>query len=83
MKPVGNRVIAEKITEMKTASGLVIPMGEAQDQVTGDVRKAKVVSSNSPEVQVGDLILYSRFVGTPFGDNLIVLDAKDILAVEE
>ena len=83
MKPVGNRIIVSPILEQTRESGIVLT-GEALDQVGKDNRQGRVVSSNIDEVQKDDVVLYSRFHGTPFekdGQDYVVLDFKEVMGV--
>lgn len=81
MKPVGNRAIARIIKEeKKTESGLILSEESAQKEQ--NLVKAEILSSNVADVNVGDIVYYSRFTGSPFGRDMIVLDARDILVKE-
>lgn len=68
---------AEKVLD----SGIILT-GAAVDQGMDDMRRAKVISSGVDFVQPGDVIIYTRFVGTPVGETVIFLEEKDILAKE-
>jgi co-chaperonin GroES (HSP10) len=81
MRPIGKRIIAKPIQETTTKSGIVLS-GEALDQASKDVRRGVVISSNLPEINPGDTVIYSRFKGTPFKD-YIILDEEDVLALDE
>lgn len=85
MKAMKGKVIAEVVSTKENVrdSGIVIPEGEANDQLHGDLRKAVVISSGVDEVHVGDLILYHRIAGTPLENGLIVLEEKYIYGVVE
>ena len=88
VKPLGDRVLLKKEeAEEKTASGIIL---------TGNAKEApawaKVVAVGpgtddvKMEVKKGDKVLYKRYAGTDIkldGEEYILMDHKDILAVVE
>ncbi|ENH96404.1 co-chaperonin GroES [Gracilibacillus halophilus YIM-C55.5] len=91
LKPLGDRVIIELVEqEEKTASGIVLP-----DSAKEKPQEGKVVAVGSgrvtdngeriaPEVEEGNMIIYSKFAGTEVtyeGKEYLILRENDILAV--
>ena len=88
IKPLGTRVvIKEMVAEEKTASGIVLP-GSAQEKP--QMAEVLAVGPGSEdvkmEVNVGDKVIFSKYAGTEVkynGEEVIILDQRDILAVVE
>ena len=93
LKPLEDRIVVEPLeAEQVTASGLVIP-----DTAKEKPQEGKVVAvgpgrfddkgARVPvDVQVGDVVLYSKYGGTEVkysGQEYLVLSARDVLAVIE
>lgn len=82
IKPLGKRVIIKRFeAEEKTASGIVIPT-----QAKEKPQMAEVVATNEEvdDLKIGDKVLFKKFGGTDIkidGEELIVVDAEDILAI--
>ncbi len=91
LTPLRNRVVLQKIEpeEKQTEGGIVIP-DTAQDQPQraeviavgpGYMENGEVVE---PDVEEGDIVLFSQYSGTEVefsGEELLVMDAGDLLAV--
>jgi chaperonin GroES len=84
LRPLGDRVVVEPLTETTTVSGIVIP-----DTAKDKPQRGKVVSVGSgrlldngtrvpPEVKAGDVVLILPGVG-----NHLRIDNKDVLLVSE
>ena len=88
IKPLGTRVvIKEMVAEEKTASGIVLP-GSAQEkpQVAEVLAVGPGTEDVKMELSVGDKVIFSKYAGTEVkynGDEVIILDQRDILAVVE
>ncbi|MGH3279145.1 MAG: co-chaperone GroES [Trebonia sp.] len=93
LKPLEDRIVVEQIeAEQVTASGLVIP-----DTAKEKPQEGKVIAVGPGrfddkgvrvpvDVQVGDVVLYSKYGGTEVkysGQEYLVLSARDVLAVIE
>ncbi|MDR6940099.1 co-chaperone GroES [Arcanobacterium hippocoleae] len=93
IKPLEDRIVIQQVeAEETTASGLVLP-GSAQEKP----QEGKVLAigpgriddngNRVPlDVQVGDVVIYSRYGGTEVkygADEYIILSARDILAIVE
>jgi len=81
-KPLGDRVLVERIEEKNTtASGIIIP-----DNAKEKPLQAKViaVSSEVEDVKEGDVVVFGKYSGTELvleGKEYLVLDTSDILGV--
>jgi len=91
IKPLEDRIVIKAIeAEQTTASGLVIP-----DTAKEKPQEGKVVAvgpgriddngNRVPlDVAIGDKVIFSKYGGTEIkydGDELLILSARDILAV--
>ena len=94
LKPLDDRIVVlPNEAELTTASGLVIPDTAKEKPQQGSViavgpgRWSDDKGTHSPlAVQVGDTVLYSKYGGTEVtvgGDDLLVLNARDVLAIVE
>ena len=93
IKPLEDRIVVKPLeAEQTTASGLVIPDTAKEKPQEGKVlavgpgrfddKGARV----PVDVQVGDVVLYSKYGGTEVkysGEEYLVLSARDVLAVIE
>jgi len=81
-KPLGDRVLVERVEETNTtASGIIIP-----DNAKEKPSEAKViaVSSEVEDVKVGDTVVFGKYSGTELvleGKDYLVLDTSDILGI--
>ncbi len=84
IRPLGARVLVRIVEEESvTKSGLVIP-----DTAKDKPQRGEVVAVGDDEemikVAAGDLILFAKYAGTELkldGDDYLILDAADLLAV--
>jgi chaperonin GroES len=94
LKPLEDRVVVKALeAEQTTASGLVIPDTAKEKPQEGEVlavgpgRWDDEGENRIPlDVQVGDVVLYSKYGGTEVkydGQEYLVLSARDLLAVVE
>ena len=92
IKPLEDRIVIKQLeAEQVTASGLVIPDTAKEKPQEGEVlavgpgRFDDAGAKRVPmDVKVGDIVLYSKYGGTEVkygGDDLLVLSARDVLAV--
>jgi chaperonin GroES len=86
IKPLGNRVLVEVVeSEIKTASGLIIPDSAKEKQQKGTVMAVgNGTESEKMEVKVGDIVLYGKYAGTEIeegGQKYLILNQSDILAI--
>jgi chaperonin GroES len=94
LKPLDDRIVVKpNEAEERTASGLVIPDTAKEKPQQGSVlavgpgKRSETSGELIPlDVKVGDTVLYSKYGGTEVtidGDDLLVLSARDVLAVVE
>lgn len=92
LQPLEDRIVVRPAApEQTTASGLVIPDSATEKPQQGEVLAAgpgKRSDSSGEvipmDVSVGDVVVYSKYGGTEInsaGEDLLILNARDILAV--
>ena len=92
LKPLDDRIVVKaNEAEEKTASGLVIPDTAKEKPQQGTVlavgpgRRSEQSGEIIPlDVKVGDTVVYSKYGGTEItveGDDLLILNARDVLAI--
>ena len=91
IKPLEDRIVVKTSeAEQTTASGLVIPDTAKEKPQEGEVLAVGPgrVDDNGNrvpvDVAVGDVVIYSKYGGTEVkygGEDLLILSARDILAV--
>lgn len=75
LQPLHNRVVVEPIVGgEKTSGGLIVPQGQKRPPNRG------VVIHGNDEVTKGDIVLFTRYGGVAFQDQL-VLEPSDVLAI--
>jgi chaperonin GroES len=94
LKPLDDRIVVKpNEAEERTASGLVIPDTAKEKPQQGTVlavgpgKRSDQSGEVIPmDVKEGDTVLYSKYGGTEItvdGDDLLVLSARDVLAIVE
>ena len=94
LKPLDDRIVVRpNEAETQTASGLVIPDTAKEKPQQGEVlavgpgKRAETSGELIPvDISVGDTVLYSKYGGTEIavdGEDLLVLNGRDILAIVE
>jgi len=93
IKPLGDRIVVERIEqEEKTAGGIIIP-----DSAKEKPKQAKVLAVGAGakdengkripvDVQVGDIVLFTQWAGSEIkmdGKDLLVLKESDVIGVIE
>jgi len=92
IQPLGDRIVIKPLeAESKTKGGIVLPDTAKEKPQEGKVMavgKGKVLdngSVQSPEVKVGDKVLYGKYSGTEIttkeGEELLIMREEDILAI--
>jgi chaperonin GroES len=91
LKPLGDRIVVKPQDEAEstTASGLVIPDTAKEKPQLGEVLAVgpgefKDGERTPVDVNVGDVVFYSKYGGTEVkhnGDDLLVLSSRDVLAI--
>ena len=94
LQPLEDRIVVRPgDAEETTVSGLVIPDTAKEKPQQGEViaagpgRRSEHTGELIPvDVSVGDVVLYSKYGGTEVtvdGEDLLVLNARDVLAIVE
>jgi chaperonin GroES len=91
LNPLGDRIVVkpQDEEESRTASGLVIPdtakekpqLGEVLAVGPGEFKDGERIPV---DVNVGDVVFYSKYGGTEVkhnGEDLLVLSSRDVLAI--
>ena len=92
LQPLDDRIVVKPgESEETTASGLVIPDTAQEKPQQGDVlavgpgKRSETTGELIPlDVKEGDTVVYSKYGGTEItidGDDLLILSARDVLAV--
>lgn len=91
LKPLGDKVVVQVLeSEDKTASGIYLPDSAKKKPQTGKViatGNGRVLDNgerNTLTVQVGDVVLFSKYGGnevTVDGEDYMILDEDQIYAV--
>jgi chaperonin GroES len=92
LQPLADRVIIKPLNaEEKTKGGIVLPDTAKEKPQEGEVvavGKGRVLDNGtlkSPEVKLGDRVLYGKYSGSEVkdknGDDLLIMREEEILAV--
>lgn len=92
LQPLADRVVVEPLdADEKTAGGIYIPETAKEKPQQGKVLavgKGKVLENGqtaTPEVKVGDLVLYGKYSGTEIkandGTSIFIIKEDEILAI--
>ena len=91
LQPLEDRIVVRpKDAEATTASGLVIPDTAKEKPQQGEVlaigagRRSETGELIPMDVAVGDVVVYSKYGGTEIadgGEDLLILNARDVLAI--
>jgi chaperonin GroES len=91
IQPLEDRIVIKQVeAETTTASGLVIPDTAKEKPQEGDVvavGPGRIDDNGNRiplDIAVGDKVIYSKYGGTEVkydGEDLLVLSARDVLAV--
>ena len=89
-RPLHDRVLVRRVTaEEKTAGGIIIPDTAKEKPQEGEVLAVgpgRFEDGNRVplDAKVGDKVIYSKYGGTEVklgGDELLILSARDVLAI--
>jgi len=93
IRPLGDKVLVKRVeAEEKTAGGIVLPDTAKEKpkrgvvQAVGDGRLLDSGERSKMQVSKGDQVLFSSYAGTEIkvdGEELLILDESDILAIIE
>ena len=92
IQPLGDRIIVKALeAEEKTKGGIVIPDTAKEKPQEGKVvavgkgKKSDDGKAITPEVKVGDRVLYGKYSGTEIatkeGDELLIMREEDVFAI--
>lgn len=91
LQPLDDRIVVKPSeSEETTASGLVIPDTAKEKPQQGEVlavgpgRRSDAGELIPMDVSVGDTVVYSKYGGTEIasgGEDLLILNARDVLAI--
>ncbi|MEM7324308.1 MAG: co-chaperone GroES [Actinomycetota bacterium] len=91
LQPLEDRIVVKpQDAEATTASGLVIPDTAKEKPQQGEVlavgsgRRSESGDLIPMDVSQGDTVVYSKYGGTEItieGDDLLILSARDVLAI--
>lgn len=91
MKPLADRVVVKPSqAEEKTKGGIIVPDTAKEKPVWGEViavgpgRVSDEGKTITPEVKVGDKVLYGKYSGTEVtldGEELLIMRESDIFAI--
>ena len=91
LQPLEDRIVVKaNEAEETTASGLVIPDTAKEKPQQGEVLAVgpgRIGDDNERvpmDIKVGDTVVYSKYGGTEItieGDDLLILQARDVLAI--
>ncbi len=93
VRPLGDKVLVKRIeAEAMTAGGIVLPESAKEKpkrgriQAVGDGKMLNTGERSKLQVKKGDEVLFSSYAGTEVkisGDELLIMDESDILAIIE
>ncbi|MGB8367349.1 MAG: co-chaperone GroES [Candidatus Babeliales bacterium] len=88
LRPLGDRVLVKRMeTEEKTGAGIIIPDAAKEKAQTGTVLAVGPGKKNTNgsvvplEVQVGDVIYFSKYSGNEAGEDYLIIREEDVLGV--
>ena len=90
IRPLGDRVVVQAMTQETSKSGIIIPDTAKEKPQQGKVvavgpgRLSDTGERLAPEVKPGDVVLFGKYSGTEIevdSDALLILRESDILAV--
>ena len=90
IRPLGDRVIVEAMTQETSKSGIIIPDTAKEKPQQGKIvavgpgRLSESGDRLAPEVKEGDVVLFGKYSGTEIeveSSELLILRESDILAV--
>ncbi len=82
-KPLGDRVLVERVEETNTTvSGIIIPDNAKEKPSEG---KVLAIGSDVEDVREGDVVVFGKYAGTELvldGNEYLVLEVSDILGIK-
>lgn len=84
-KPLGKRVLLERIEEpTTTATGIIIPDNAKEKPLSGIVRAISPKVEEKGHVAIGDKVVFAKYSGTELsidGKTFLVMSTDDLLGV--
>ena len=84
-KPLGKRVLLERIEEpTTTATGIIIPDNAKEKPLSGIVRAISPKVEEKGYVAIGDKVVFAKYAGTELsidGKPFLVMNIDDLLGV--
>ncbi|MDD3325108.1 MAG: co-chaperone GroES [Sulfurospirillaceae bacterium] len=84
-KPLGKRVLLERIEEpTTTASGIIIPDNAKEKPLSGIVKAISKEVKEDGVVEKGDKVIFAKYAGTEItmdGKTYLVINIDDVLGV--
>lgn len=82
IKPRGKRIVVKRDeAESVSAGGIVIPEAAKETKESGVIQ---LVGPECPDdIKVGDRVLFGKYAGTDYGNNCLLLDERDCVAIVE
>ncbi len=88
LRPLGDRVLVKRMeTEEKTDTGIIIPDAAKEKAQTGTILAVGPGRKNADgvviplEVEVGDMIYFSKYSGNEAGDDYLIIREDDVLGI--
>jgi chaperonin GroES len=82
-KPLGERVLVERVEEAKTtASGIIIPDNAKEKPSEG---KVLAIGNEVEDVKIDDIVVFGKYSGTDInldGKEYLILELSDILGIK-
>lgn len=90
IRPLNDNVWIQRLAEEETTQGGIIIPDAAKEKpqkgkvlAVGEGKRAADGSRCPLDVQVGQIVFFGKFSGTPAGDDHLILKESDILGVVE
>ena len=91
LKPLGDKIIVKRLeADEMTSGGIVLPDSAKEKpkrgvvQAVGDGKLLDSGERSKPQLKAKDQVLFSSYAGTEIkvdGDELLIMDESDVLAV--
>jgi co-chaperonin GroES (HSP10) len=82
LRPTSNKLIVEKIEQTESSSTIVFINEQSKDQILATVLRVGE-GSKTEGISIGEKVWFGKFSGTEIYENIYVLNAEDVLAIEE
>ena len=80
--PLGDRVVLKQlVAEATTKSGIILSTDTKGEKT--DLAEIVEIGSDVTGLKVGQTVIYDKYSGMPFGDDLLFIESDNILAIVE